>query len=223
MGFIRKLGLALTIPLGFYIFRLGQAQYQLQKLTYFVDEISPEDASFESTLYADIWGSKGYESVESWAVGIAVPFQSVPPHLWDEESFGKEVFLQLWNSRLTTQFGQPPVLQSPKTGQNAINPRQGAQVVSVGRQDMSIATINRPSVTNVLPTGYEHIVTAFDRENEVAMIMIKYIWHMKKPTPPSWRKSLVRFFQINGRRQWLLSLANSLANQRRRAEGKPEL
>ncbi|KAI1264626.1 hypothetical protein F5Y18DRAFT_389529 [Xylariaceae sp. FL1019] len=223
MGFFRKLGLMLAIPVTYYVARTGYSQYQLQRSTFTVDEISHEDAVFESSLYRDIWGKHKYESRDSFAVGITIPFASVPPNLWTEEAFGAEIFKLLWDQRLITQFNQEPWGRTPVQGDGRVNEAMAAQVVSSGTRDMSIAILNRPSRTNVLPQGYEHILAAFNKQEKIAQVMIKYAWHMKKETPPSWRKTLARWFQINGRRQWLVTVANQIQHQRLVAEGKAEL
>lgn len=123
---------------------------------------------------------------------------------------------------VVTQFNRRPTNKLPKMGDGSVNDAFAAQVVSVGEKDMSIALVNRPK-KNQLPMGFEHIMVTFDREGKVAMAMIRYIWHSKTETPPSWRKSLARWSQINGRRQWLLHTANAIAEQARTQPVKLEL
>jgi len=100
----------------------------------------------------------------------------------------------------------------PKMGDGSVSDALAVQVVSTGPKDMSIALVSRPK-KNQLPMGLEHVMVSFDWENKVAIAMVRYIWHTRTQTPPSWRKSLARWSQINGRRQWLLHTANAIAGQ----------
>lgn len=123
---------------------------------------------------------------------------------------------------VTTQFNRKPVQTLPKMGDGSVSDAIAAQVVSVGEKDMSVALVSRPK-KNQLPMGFEHIMVKFDMENKVAMAMIRYIWHTRTATPSSWRKSLARWSQINGRRQWLLHTANIIAEQGKNRPVKLEL
>ncbi|KAI8945537.1 hypothetical protein F4801DRAFT_567990 [Xylaria longipes] len=214
MGVFRKLGLVLTIPLFFFAFRAAYNQYMLVSLTYTVDPLSADDLVFDSELYTTLFNHTKWAKVDTFAVGVGIPFTAIPRHLRDEAAFGAEVFKQLWDQRLTTQFNRQPTQKLPKMGDGSVSDALAAQVVSVGEKDMSIALVSRPK-KNQLPMGFEHIMVTFDLENKVAMAMIRYIWHTRTETPPSWRKSLARWSQINGRRQWLLHTANNIAEQRK--------
>jgi hypothetical protein len=98
-------------------------------------------------------------------------------------------------------------------GDGSVSDALAVQVVSVGPKDMSIALVSRPR-KNQLPMGFEHVLVTFDWDSKVAMVMIRYVWHTRTQTPPSWRKSLARWSQINGRRQWMLHAANAVAEQK---------
>ncbi|KAI0870460.1 hypothetical protein GGS24DRAFT_475078 [Hypoxylon argillaceum] len=222
MGVFRKLGLALTLPILFFAFRAAYNQYLLVSLTYTVDPISPDDFVFDSELYRTLFNHTKWAKVDTFAVGVGVPFAVLPKNLRDEESFGAEVMKQLWDQRLVTQYNRQPVNKVPKMGDGTVSDAVAAQVVSVGEKDMSVALVSRPK-RNQLPMGFEHILVTFDRENKVAIAMIRYIWHTRTETPPSWRKSLARWSQINGRRQWLLHVANAIADQRNTRPVKLEL
>ncbi|KAI1125259.1 hypothetical protein F5Y10DRAFT_279622 [Nemania abortiva] len=222
MGVFRKLSLALLLPLLFVIFRAGYNQYLLVSLTYTVDPLSPNDMVFDSELYTTLFNHTKWAKVDTFAVGVGIPFNVIPKHLWGEEEFGAEVMKQLWDQRLVTQFNRQPTNKLPKMGDGSVSDALAAQVVSVGDKDMSIALVSRPK-KNQLPMGFEHILVTFDRENKVAMAMIRYIWHTRTETPPSWRKSLARWSQMNGRRQWLLHTANAIAEQRKSQPVKLEL
>ncbi|KAI0189541.1 hypothetical protein EV127DRAFT_512263 [Xylaria flabelliformis] len=222
MGVFRKLGLVLTIPLLFFAFRTAYNQYMLTSLTYAIDPLSPNDFVFESELYTTLFNHTKWAKVDTFAVGVGIPFAAVPKELWDEDKFAAEVFTQLWDQRLTTQFNRQPTHKLPKMGDGSVSDALAAQVVSVGDKDMSVAVVSRPK-RNQLPMGFEHIMVKFDMENKVAMAMIRYIWHSRKETPSSWRKSLARWSQINGRRQWLLHTANIIAEQKNSKPVKLEL
>ncbi len=125
-------------------------------------------------------------------------------------------------SAVVTQFNRKPGNKLPKMGDGSISDAFAAQVVSVGEKDMSVALVSRPK-KNQLPLGFEHILVTFDRDNKVAVAMIRYMWHTRTETPPSWRKSLARWSQINGRRQWLLHTANAIAEQSKSQPVKLEL
>ncbi|KAI0438639.1 hypothetical protein F4803DRAFT_84894 [Xylaria telfairii] len=222
MGVFRKLGLVALLPLLFFAFRTAYNQYLLVSLTYTVDPLSPDDLVFQSELYTTLFNHTKWAKVDTFAVGVGIPFASVPKGLRDEERFAAEVFKQLWDQRLTTQFNRKPVQTLPKMGDGSVSDAIAAQVVSVGEKDMSVALVSRPK-KNQLPMGFEHIMVKFDMENKVAMAMIRYIWHTRTETPASWRKSLARWSQINGRRQWLLHTANIIAEQGKTQPVKLEL
>ncbi|KAI0205964.1 hypothetical protein F4808DRAFT_186723 [Astrocystis sublimbata] len=222
MGVFRKLGLALTIPLLFFTFRAAYNQYLLVSLTYTVDPLASDDLVFDSELYTTLFNHTKWAKVDTFAVGVGIPLKALPKNLRAEEAFGAEVFTQLWDQRLTTQFDRQGVNKVPKMGDAGVSDAFAAQVVSVGEKDMSVALVSRPK-KNQLPMGFEHIMVKFDLENKVAMAMIRYIWHTRTETPPSWRKSLARWSQINGRRQWLLHTANNIAEQRKSQPVKLEL
>ncbi|KAJ2972201.1 hypothetical protein NUW58_g9235 [Xylaria curta] len=218
----RKLGLVLTIPLLFVTFRAVYNQYLLVSLTYTVDPLAPDDLVFDSELYTTLFNHTKWAKVDTFAVGVGIPFTSVPKDLWKEEAFAAEAFTQLWDQRLSTQFNRKPAGKLPKMGDGSVSDAIAVQVVSVGEKDMSVALVSRPK-KNQLPMGFEHIMVKFDWENKVAMAMIRYIWHTKTETPPSWRKSLARWSQVNGRRQWLLHTANAIAEQKKNKPVKLEL
>ncbi|GAP85147.1 hypothetical protein SAMD00023353_2200850 [Rosellinia necatrix] len=222
MGILRKLGLVLTIPLLFLTFRAAYNQYMLESLTYTIDPLSPDDLVFDSELYTTLFNHTTWAKVDSFAVGVGIPFKALPKDLRSEEAFGAEVMKQLWDQRLATQFGRKPSNKQPKMGDGSVSDALAAQVVSVGDKDMSIALVSRPK-KNQLPMGFEHVLVTFDWEGKVAMAMIRYIWHTKTETPPGWRKSLARWSQKNGRRQWLLHTANAIADQRKAQPVKLEL
>ncbi|KAI1358185.1 hypothetical protein F5Y08DRAFT_125754 [Xylaria arbuscula] len=222
MGIFRKLGLALLVPLIFFAFRTAYNQWMLVSLTYVVDPLAPDDMIFDSELYTTLFNHTKWATVDTFAVGVGMPFHAVPRELWDEDKFGAEVMKQLWDQRLVTQFNRQPTNKLPKMGDGSINDAFAAQVVSVGEKDMSVALVSRPK-QNQLPLGFEHIMVTFDRDNKVAVAMIRYIWHTRKETPPSWRKSLARWTQMNGRRQWLLHTANAIAEQKKTKPAKLEL
>lgn len=222
MAILRKLGLALTLPLLFFTFRAAYNQYMLVSLTYTVDPLAADDLVFDSELYTTLFNHTKWAKVDSFAVGVGIPFKALPKDLRDEDKFGAEVFKQLWDQRLTTQFNRQPTGKQPKMGDGSVSDAIAAQVVSVGEKDMSVAVVSRPK-KNQLPMGFEHILVKFDWENKVAMAMIRYIWHSRVETPPSWRKSLARWSQINGRRQWLLHTANAIAEQKKFQPVKLEL
>ncbi|KAI0458913.1 hypothetical protein F5B21DRAFT_371946 [Xylaria acuta] len=222
MGVFRKLGLVLAIPLLFLAFRTAYNQYLLVSLTYTIDPLSADDLVFDSELYTTLFNHTKWAKVDTFAVGVGIPFTALPKDLRAEETFGAEVFKQLWDQRLTTQFDRKPTHKLPKMGDGSVSDAFAAQVVSVGEKDMSIALVSRPK-KNQLPMGFEHIMVKFDLENKVAMAMIRYIWHTRTETPSSWRKSLARWSQINGRRQWLLHTANNIAEQKKNQPVKLEL
>lgn len=249
MAILRKLGLALTLPLLFFTFRAAYNQYMLVSLTYTVDPLAADDLVFDSELYTTLFNHTKWAKVDSFAVGVGIPFKALPKDLRDEDKFGAEVFKQLWDQRctplplpsfplplvwlggqqyianadtVTTQFNRQPTGKQPKMGDGSVSDAIAAQVVSVGEKDMSVAVVSRPK-KNQLPMGFEHILVKFDWENKVAMAMIRYIWHSRVETPPSWRKSLARWSQINGRRQWLLHTANAIAEQKKFQPVKLEL
>lgn len=101
MGVFRKLGLALTLPILFFAFRAAYNQYLLVSLTYTVDPISPDDFVFDSELYRTLFNHTKWAKVDTFAVGVGVPFAVLPKNLRDEESFGAEVMKQLWDQRRT--------------------------------------------------------------------------------------------------------------------------
>ncbi|KAI0465736.1 hypothetical protein F4859DRAFT_499861 [Xylaria cf. heliscus] len=222
MGVFRKLGLVLAIPLLFLAFRTAYNQYLLVSLTYTIDPLSPNDLVFDSELYTTLFNHTKWAKVDTFAVGVGIPFTALPRDLREEETFGAEIFKHLWDQRLTTQFNRKPTGKLPKMGDGSVSDAIAAQVVSVGEKDMSIAVVSRPR-KNQLPMGFEHIMVKFDMENKVAMAMIRYIWHTRTETPSSWRKSLARWSQINGRRQWLLHTANKIAEQKKTQPVKLEL
>ncbi|TGJ84596.1 hypothetical protein E0Z10_g4165 [Xylaria hypoxylon] len=222
MGVFRKLGLVATLPLLFLAFRAAYNQYMLVSLTYTIDPLSADDLVFDSELYTTLFNHTKWAKVDTFAVGVGVPFRALPKHLRDEDAFGAEVMKQLWDQRLVTQFNRQPTNKLPKMGDGSVSDAFAAQVISVGERDMSVALVSRPK-KNQLPLGFEHILVTFDRDNKVAMAMIRYMWHTKTETPPSWRKSLARWSQINGRRQWLLHTANAIADQGKNKPVKLEL
>ncbi|KAI1192641.1 hypothetical protein F5X97DRAFT_74099 [Nemania serpens] len=222
MAVLRKLALVLSIPILFVLFRAAYNQYLLVSLTYTVDPLASDDLVFDSELYTTLFNHTKWAKVDTFAVGVGVPFNVLPKGLRNEESFGAEVMKQLWDQRLVTQFNRKPTNKLPKMGDGGVNDAFAAQVVSVGEKDMSVALVSRPR-KNQLPMGFEHIMVTFDRERKVAMAMIRYIWHSKTESPPSWRKSLARWSQINGRRQWLLHTANAIAQQAKTQPVKLEL
>ncbi|KAI1826282.1 hypothetical protein F4861DRAFT_100526 [Xylaria intraflava] len=222
MGIFRKLGLVLTLPLLFFTFRAVYNQYVLVSLTYTVDPLMPDDLVFDSEVYTTLFNHTKWAKVDTFAVGVGVPFTAIPTHLRDEKAFATEVMTQLWDQRLMTQFNRRPLRTLPKMGDGSVSDAFAAQVVSVGDKDMSIALVSRPR-KNQLPMGFEHVLVKFDWENRVAVAMIRYFWHTRTETPPSWRKSLARWSQINGRRQWLLHTANSIGEQKMRRPVKLEL
>ncbi|KAI2634603.1 hypothetical protein GGS21DRAFT_490674 [Xylaria nigripes] len=213
MGIVRKLSLALILPLLFLVFRAAYNQFMLVSLTYTIDPLPPDDLVFDSELYKALFNHTKWAKVDTCAIGVGVPLASLPAHLRDEKAFGAEVMTQLWGQRLVTQFGRRPKHTVPKMGDGSVNDAVAAQVVSVGEKDMSVALVSRPR-KNQLPMGFEHIMVKFDRENMVAVAMIRYVWHSRTETPPSWRKGMARWSQINGRRQWLLHAANAIAEQK---------
>ncbi|KAI1429024.1 hypothetical protein F5Y12DRAFT_729297 [Xylaria sp. FL1777] len=222
MGLFRKLGLVFTLPLLFVAFRAAYNQYMLVSLTYTIDPLASDDLVFDSELYTTLFNHTKWAKVDTFAVGVGVPFRVLPRNLRDEEKFGAEVMKQLWDQRLVTQFNRQPSNQMPKMGDGSVSEAFAAQVVSVGEKDMSIALVSRPR-KNQLPLGFEHILVTFDWENKIAVATIRYIWHSRIETPPSWRKSLARWSQINGRRQWLLHTANAIAEQGKNMPTKLEL
>ncbi|RWA14422.1 hypothetical protein EKO27_g681 [Xylaria grammica] len=222
MGVFRKLSLVLILPVLFLAFRAAYNQYMLVTLTYTVDPLSADDLVFDSELYTTLFNHTKWAKVDTFAVGVGIPFRVLPKNLRDEDSFGAEVMKQLWDQRLVTQFNRQPANRLPKMGEGSVSDAFAAQVVSVGERDMSIALVSRPK-KNQLPLGFEHILVTFDRENKVAMAMIRYMWHSKTETPSSWRKSLARWSQINGRRQWLLHMAGAIAEQGKNKPVKLEL
>ncbi|KAI1277903.1 hypothetical protein F5Y07DRAFT_361983 [Xylaria sp. FL0933] len=222
MGVFRKLGLALTLPLLFVTLRAAYNQYILTSLTYTVDPLAPDDLVFESELYTTLFNHTKWAKVDTFAVGVGIPFAVIPKELHNEERFGAEVMKLLWDQRLVTQFGRQPTNKLPKMGDGSISDAFAAQVVSVGEKDMSVALVSRPR-KNQLPLGFEHIAVQFDYPNKVAAATIRYIWHSRAETPSSWRKSLARWSQINGRRQWLLHMANAIADQKKNKPVKLEL
>ncbi|KAI3325742.1 hypothetical protein HD806DRAFT_455585 [Xylariaceae sp. AK1471] len=222
MGIFRKLGLALTLPVLFIAFRAAYNQYLLVSLTYTVDPLSPDDYVFASELYTTLFNHTQWATVDTFAVGVGIPFESLPKELRDEEAFGAEVMTQLWDQRLATQFNRKPTHTLPKMGDGSVSDALAVQVVSVGPKDMSIALVSRPR-KNQLPMGFEHVMVTFDWESKVAMAMIRYVWHTRTQTPPSWRKSLARWSQINGRRQWVLHAANAIAEQKKTQPVKLDL
>ncbi|KAI8631457.1 hypothetical protein F5Y19DRAFT_473131 [Xylariaceae sp. FL1651] len=212
MGIFRKLSLVLILPVLFFAFRAAYNQYLLVTLTYTVDPISTDDIVFSSELYTTLFNHTKWATVDTFAVGVGIPFETLPKELRDEEAFGAEIMKQLWDQRLVTQFNRKPTNKSPKMGDGSVSDALAVQVVSVGPKDMSIAVISRPR-KNQRPQGFEHIMVTFNWQDRVAMVMVRYIWHTKTETPPNWRKSLARWSQINGRRQWLLHTANAIAAQ----------
>ncbi|KAI1175266.1 hypothetical protein F4777DRAFT_550773 [Nemania sp. FL0916] len=222
MGIFRKLGLLALLPIFFFAFRTAYNQYMLSTLTYTIDPLAADDLVFDSELYTTLFNHTKWAKVDTFAVGVGIPFASLPKALRGEELFGHEVMKQLWDQRLVTQFNRQPTNELPKMGDGSISEAFAAQVVSVGDKDMSVALVSRPK-RNQLPMGFEHIMVQFDRENQVAVAMIRYIWHTKTETPASWRKSLARWSQINGRRQWLLHMATTLAEQKKNQPVKLEL
>ncbi|KAI0813862.1 hypothetical protein GGR55DRAFT_636157 [Xylaria sp. FL0064] len=222
MGVFRKLGLALTLPLLFVALRAAYNQYILTSLTYTVDPLAPDDLVFESELYTTLFNHTKWAKVDTFAVGVGIPFDVIPKELHNEGRFGAEVMKLLWDQRLVTQFGRQPTNKLPKMGDGSISDAFAAQVVSVGEKDMSVALVSRPR-KNQLPLGFEHIAVQFDYPNKVAAATIRYIWHSRVETPSSWRKSLARWSQINGRRQWLLHMANAIADQKKNKPVKLEL
>ncbi|KAI0409336.1 hypothetical protein F4802DRAFT_244788 [Xylaria palmicola] len=222
MGVFRKLSLALAIPVLFLAFRAAYNQYMLVSLTYTVDPLAANDLVFDSELYTTLFNHTKWAKVDTFAVGVGIPFAAIPRELRSEEAFGAEVMTQLWDQRLATQFNRNPTHKLPKMGDGSVSDALAVQVVSVGEKDMSVALVSRPK-RNQLPMGFEHIMVTFDAEHKVAMAMIRYIWHTRTETPPSWRKSLARWSQVNGRRQWLLHTANAIAEQQRTKPVKLEL
>lgn len=101
MGVFRKLGLVLLLPLLFFGFRTVYNQYLLVSLTYTVDPLSPDDLVFQSELYTTLFNHTKWAKVDTFAVGVGIPFASVPKSLRDEERFAAEVFKQLWDQRCT--------------------------------------------------------------------------------------------------------------------------
>lgn len=99
MGIFRKLSLALTIPLLFVAFRAAWNQWMLVSLTYVIDPLAPDDMIFDSELYTTLFNHTKWASVDTFAVGVGMPFHAVPRELWDEEKFGAEVMKQLWDQR----------------------------------------------------------------------------------------------------------------------------
>ncbi|KAI1437326.1 hypothetical protein GGR50DRAFT_96738 [Xylaria sp. CBS 124048] len=224
MGVFRKLGLVLALALAllFFTFRAAYNQYVLVSLTYTVDPLAPDDLVYESEVYKTLFNHTQWAKVDTFAVGVGVPFTALPAHLRDEKAFATEVMTQLWDQRLITQFNRPPAQALPKTGDGSVSDALAAQVVSIGERDMSVALVSRPR-KNQLPMGFEHIMVKLDGENRVAVALIRYFWHTRTERPPSWRKSLARWSQINGRRQWLLRTANAIGEQRIRRPVKLEL
>ncbi|KAI0398024.1 hypothetical protein F5Y17DRAFT_413201 [Xylariaceae sp. FL0594] len=223
MGLVKKLGVLLVAPALFVGVQFAYNQYMLTSLTYTLDPISPDDYVFDSELYRTLFNHTKWAHVDSFAVGVTVPLASLPPQFrGDEEAFGEEVMTQLWDQRLVTQFSRQPTGTMPKMGDASVSEALAVQVVSTGPKDMSIALVSRPR-KNQLPMGFEHVMASFDREHGMAIAMIRYIWHARTDTPPSWRKSLARWSQINGRRQWLLRAANAIADKGKDEPVKLEL
>ncbi|KAI0965583.1 hypothetical protein F4678DRAFT_452436 [Xylaria arbuscula] len=222
MGLFRKLGLVLTLPLFFFAFRAAYNQYILSSSTYIIDPLAPDDQVFESELYTTLFNHTKWAKVDTFAVGVGIPFGMIPKELRGEERFAAEAMKQLWDQRLVTQFGRQPTNKLPKMGDGSVTDAYAAQVVSVGEKDMSVAVVSRPR-KNQLPLGFEHISISFDMENKMAAATIRYIWHTRTETPSSWRKSLARWSQINGRRQWLLHMVNAVVQQGQNKPVKLEL
>lgn len=101
MAVLRKLALALTIPILFFFFRAAYNQYLLVSLTYTVDPLAEDDLVFDSELYTTLFNHTKWAKVDTFAVGVGVPFNVLPKDLRSEEKFGAEVMKQLWDQRRT--------------------------------------------------------------------------------------------------------------------------
>lgn len=101
MAVLRKLALVLTLPILFLFFRAAYNQYLLVSLTYTVDPLSSDDLVFDSELYTTLFNHTKWAKVDTFAVGVGIPFGVLPKDLRSEEKFGAEVMKQLWDQRRT--------------------------------------------------------------------------------------------------------------------------
>ncbi|KAI1759215.1 hypothetical protein GGR53DRAFT_514344 [Hypoxylon sp. FL1150] len=173
-----------------------------------INEIPPHDPVFSSPAYQRHFGNRQWAKIESFGCGIALSLSAVRPELLEsDESFASEVLRILWNSRVKTQSNGPPSPQPPKIG--AVSASDSIRAEVVDATPMALA-ITITTISSGFTGGLEVIQVLVDRQNGAAAVFIKYLWHNDVVLPRKWYQSLGIWFQLTGRRLWLMDVLNGV-------------
>ncbi|KAI1097430.1 hypothetical protein F4804DRAFT_347190 [Jackrogersella minutella] len=208
MGVLRKLLIGVAVimatPVLLTVFLIARTQYRLVRSTHTINNIPRHDPVFTSPAYQEHFGNRPWAKIESFGCGIALPLATIRAELLENNSvFTAEVFRIMWNARMSTQFNGPPSSQPPEVGAVSASDSICAKVVSVGPTEMAMTIMTVP---NGFIGGLEVIQAVVNRQNGVAGVLVKYLWHNDVTLPRKWYQYLSIWLQLTGRRIWLMDV-----------------
>ncbi|KAI1139359.1 hypothetical protein F5Y05DRAFT_381727 [Hypoxylon sp. FL0543] len=217
MGLVRKLlvviGVIAAVPVLLVVFLVARTQYRLVKTTHTISNIPRNDPVFSSPAYKEQFGDRTWAKVESFACAIVLPLTAVRGELLESDSaFAAEVFKIMWNSRMKTQFNGPPSSRPPQVGDVSASDTIRAEVIEVSPTEMAMTITTVP---NGFTGGLEVIETIINRQNNVAGVRVKYLWHNDVILPRKWYQYLSIWLQLTGRRLWLMDVLAGVITEAR--------